>query len=51
MGFGNTAGGRKLCFGRQYMAGRQFRQTKQQSAFDYVVGHLYIYGQKVGPGR
>jgi hypothetical protein len=32
------------------MAGRQSRRDKQQSAFGYMVRHLYFYGQKVGPG-
>jgi hypothetical protein len=27
------------------------RLDKQQSAFGYVVRHVYFYGQKVGPGR
>jgi hypothetical protein len=32
------------------MAGRQSQRDKQRSAFDYVVGHLYFYGQKHWPG-
>jgi hypothetical protein len=32
------------------MAGRQSRRDKQRSAFGYVVGHLYFYGQKDWPG-
>jgi hypothetical protein len=50
MGFGYTAGGRNLCFWRQCMIGQQSRRDKQRSAFGYVVGHLYFYGQKVWPG-
>jgi hypothetical protein len=33
------------------MAGRQSGLDEQRSAFGYVVGHLYFYEQKVGPGR
>jgi hypothetical protein len=50
MGLGYTAGGRNLCFGRQCIPGRQSRRDKQRSAFGYVVGHLYFYGQKDWPG-
>jgi hypothetical protein len=32
------------------MAGRQSGLDEQQSVFGYVVGHLYIYGQKDWPG-
>jgi len=32
------------------MAGQQSRRDKQRSAFGYVVGHLYFYGQKDWPG-
>jgi hypothetical protein len=32
------------------MAGRQSRRDEQRSAFGYVVGHLYFYGQKDWPG-
>jgi hypothetical protein len=32
------------------MTGQQTRQTKQRSAFGYVVGHLYFYEQKDWPG-
>jgi hypothetical protein len=50
MGFGYTAGGRNLCFGRHYMVGQHSGLDKQHSAFGYVVRHLYFYGQKVWPG-
>jgi hypothetical protein len=32
------------------MAGQQSRRDKKRSAFGYVVGHLYFYGQKDWPG-
>jgi hypothetical protein len=32
------------------MAGHQSRRDKLQSAFGYVVWHLYFYGQQVWPG-
>jgi hypothetical protein len=48
---GYTAGGRNFCFWRKCTAGEQYQRDKQQSAFGYMVRHLYFYGQKDWPGR
>jgi len=49
-GFGYTAGEWNQCFRRLCMAGQQCGRKQQRSAFGFVVGHVYFYGQKEWPG-